>query len=342
MENRHTGMGLTHLVCVFLLLAGLTAALRADTTNIPFASPSDAASAELLRAYLQVEAQLQATQLALDRNRQEAETAATRNAGLLDTRLRLLEQALVGERARELDSLERSQRLMLIFAGLFAGLGLLAVLLTLYAQWRSTERLAGLGAASPTWALAQVAPFNSLPPGAGQPGPLATMEMANARLLGVVERLEKRIQELERSTRPVAATLSAAAVFASKSELSAPEAAAKAEAAQTAMQIELLLGKGQTLLDLDRAEEALACFDEALKLEPQHAEALLKKGAALEQARKPDEAIACYDRVIATHQTFTMAYLQKGGLCNRLERHEEALKCYEEALKTQAHADRAG
>jgi tetratricopeptide (TPR) repeat protein len=111
------------------------------------------------------------------------------------------------------------------------------------------------------------------------------------------------------------------------------EAAAQVAAARRTAQMELLLGKGQVLLDLDRAEEALACFDEVLKLEPGHAEALVRKGQALEQARKPDEAIVCYDRAIAADHTFTMAYLHKGGLCNRLERHAEALQCYEEALK---------
>ena len=37
------------------------------------------------------------------------------------------------------------------------------------------------------------------------------------------------------------------------------------------------------LLDSDQAEDAVACFDEALALEPNQAEALVKKGAALEK-----------------------------------------------------------
>jgi len=46
-----------------------------------------------------------------------------------------------------------------------------------------------------------------------------------------------------------------------------------------AARITVLLGKGQSLLNLDQAEEALACFDEVLALDASHPEALVKKGA---------------------------------------------------------------
>jgi len=85
----------------------------------------------------------------------------------------------------------------------------------------------------------------------------------------------------------------------------------------------------------DNAEEALVCFDEALAVEPNNAEALVKKGTALERLRKLNEAIECYDRAIAADNSMTIAYLYKGGLFNRMERFGEALECYEMALKTQ-------
>ena len=102
-----------------------------------------------------------------------------------------------------------------------------------------------------------------------------------------------------------------------------------------AARITMLLGKGQSLLNLDQAEEALACFDQVLTLDPNHPEALVKKGAALERLRKLDEAIACYDQAIAADSSMTVAYLYKGGLFNRMERFGEALECYEKALHTQ-------
>jgi tetratricopeptide (TPR) repeat protein len=98
-----------------------------------------------------------------------------------------------------------------------------------------------------------------------------------------------------------------------------------------------LLGKGQALLSLGQAEEALVCFDQALDLQPSHAETLIKKGSALEKLNRLDEAIDCYDQAIAANNSMTLAYLYKGGLFNRMERYNEALACYELALKTQQH-----
>jgi tetratricopeptide (TPR) repeat protein len=100
-------------------------------------------------------------------------------------------------------------------------------------------------------------------------------------------------------------------------------------------QAAILLTKGQSLLDVEKVEEALECFEQALALEPKNPEALVKKGAALEKMRKLIEAIECYDLAIAADSTMTIAYLYKGGLCNRLERFNEALQCYEQALRTQ-------
>ena len=57
--------------------------------------------------------------------------------------------------------------------------------------------------------------------------------------------------------------------------------------------------KGQSLLTSDRPEEALACFDEVLAVEPKNAEALVKKGTAFEKMRQPQEALEYYDRAIA-------------------------------------------
>lgn len=327
------------LAALWIFTSGLR--LRAEPTNATPAAPDQVASQDVLRAYLQVQEQLHATQLALERNRLEAESAARSNAEAFTARMQLLEQSLAGERQREFDALQGLQRLMLVFAGVFAGVALLAILVTTFLQSRALNRLASANTSRPMLpALTQAAPFPALGPGAGPLVPFGTPENANARLLAVIERLEKRVQELEQLTpategAPVVAERPALAEAAPDSP---GEAQASAAATRRAAQIELLMGKGQVLLDLDRATAALACFDEALKLEPRHAEALVKKGAALERARQPDEAIACYDRAIAADRSFTMAYLHKGGLCNRLSRHEEALQCYEEALKTQEHS----
>ena len=95
-------------------------------------------------------------------------------------------------------------------------------------------------------------------------------------------------------------------------------------ALQQSERISVLLGKGQTLLNLDQPEGAIECFNEVIALDSKNSEALVKKGAALERLKKLEEAIECYDQAIAANSSSTLAYLYKGGVCNRLERFDEA------------------
>ena len=96
-----------------------------------------------------------------------------------------------------------------------------------------------------------------------------------------------------------------------------------------------MLGKGQTLLNLGEAQEAIACFEQALTLHPGNPDALVKKGLALEQQENWDAALESYNRALALDGTLTVAYLYKGGVCNRLQRYQEALASYEQALHTE-------
>ncbi len=313
----------------------------AESTSppVPTATTNQTDSLETLRSYLQLQEQLHATELAIERNRLEAQQASARNAEALAARLQGIEHALAAQRARELEAMQSSNRVMLIVAGTFAAIGLLAVLLMAYFQWRAVSRLAEISAALPVGqALAGAPPLRLL--GAGD-APLVSVspaEQSKTLLLGAIDRLEKRIHDLEHTAHPPPNEAPPArddakpAPSPSNGEAAAPPADA---AAAAAARLTLLLGKGQSLLNLDQAQEALTCFEEALALSPNHAEALVKKGTALERLRKLDEAIACYDQAIAADNSMTMAYLCKGGLCNRLERFSEALECYERALRTQ-------
>ncbi|HMF88255.1 MAG TPA: tetratricopeptide repeat protein, partial [Gemmatimonadaceae bacterium] len=107
------------------------------------------------------------------------------------------------------------------------------------------------------------------------------------------------------------------------------------EAADAGSHTGLLLGKGQALLNLDQAEQALECFDEILALDPNNTEALLRRGLALERMESWEKALECYDRAIALDGALTVAYLYKGGVCNKLQRHREALESYEHALRAE-------
>jgi len=326
-----------------LALCGCVVAFGADPSPAPAptARMDETNLQETLRSLLLVQEQLHGMQMAIDRNRKETDAAAARSAEVLGNKMQSIEQALATQRAQELEPMQSSNRVMLIVAGSFAALGLLAMLLAAYFQWRTGSRLAEISTALTLGHALDTGPARGAV-SAGDAHQLtpAPVPESNQRLTGAVDRLEKCILELEHATRlPLnegpPSQPARAAPPASKGAEAAPAAAIRPASGPDAVRITVLLGKGQSLLKLDQAEEALACFDEVLELDANHSEALVKKGAALEQLGKLDEAVACYDQAIAANSSLTMAYLHKGGLFNRMERFSEALECYEQALRTQ-------
>jgi tetratricopeptide (TPR) repeat protein len=298
-------------------------------TNVPRAEETNS---EVMRAYLQLQEQLHATQLAIQQTRQESDKNAAEAAQVLSERLQSIERALSAQRARELEAMQSSNRVMLTVAGVFAAVGFIAMLLMAYFQWRTVHGLAEISATLPT--VRGLGPAPTLPAlGTGEHLLVATgpAQLSSQRLLSTMEQLEKRILQLEHSSEPhppghngnglaLATAVQPGAAPAPKSPVAG------------------LLAKGQSLLDADQAPAALGCFEEALAVEPKNAEALVKKGAALERLQKLDEAIVCYDQALAADSAMTIAYLHKGGLYNRMERFNEALECYEKALHTQETA----
>jgi tetratricopeptide (TPR) repeat protein len=296
------------------------------TTNTASATNVD----ETLRSYLQLQEQLHSVQMSLEKNRQEAESAAARSAEALVGRLQAIEQSLSAQRARELEGLQSANRWMLVAAGIFAAVGCLTVLCMAYFQWRTVNKLAEISASLPR-AFGAVPPLTSL--GAGESSLLSVSgpaDQSNMRLLGTIERLEKRILEIESSTHPTLQAQSHATEGAASGE--PPGKSNGNGLSGERARFDSLLGKGQSLLNLEKAEEAIACFDEILATDPRHAETLMKKAAALDRLGKLDEAVQCCDEAIAADSSLTVAYLYKGGLFNRMERFSEALACYEQAL----------
>ena len=144
--------------------------------------------------------------------------------------------------------------------------------------------------------------------------------------------MQKRILELEQGWRAALTEKNPATADENKNET---PAATNPKSNGHDGRIANLIADGQTLLNASQPEKALRLFDEALAIDPKHADALMKKGGALEKLERFNEAVACYDRVIEGGGPTTIAYLQKGGLFNRLARYDEALKCYEQALQAQ-------
>src|SRR5262245_3974349 len=106
------------LVCfvAWMSLAGHVLAAEANPVTVTNAE-------EVLRSYQQIQERLNSTQQALERNRQDAENAAARNAEAMTARLQGIEQSLAAQRARDLEAIQSSNRVLLIVAGTFAAMG---------------------------------------------------------------------------------------------------------------------------------------------------------------------------------------------------------------------------
>ena len=275
-----------------------TFAVYADTNSSP--STDDAGwQRHVTETYQALQAQQIATQRAIEDGRQEADVASKRAAETLDARLRQIEQGLNSQRKQEVDALQNSHRFTLILVGAIAGAGFLGMLLIVVFLIRAMNRRAPLSAVMPENALALA--------------PLDPVREGTARLRANMARLEDRLDQLETTTQETETE-------------PVPEVAGR---------VALLLGKGQALMNLQRVEAALECFEEAISIDSSNAEALVKKGAALEKLGRLDESIESYDLAIGVDTGLTMAYLCKGGVFNRMERYGEALQCYEQALRAQ-------
>jgi len=101
------------------------------------------------------------------------------------------------------------------------------------------------------------------------------------------------------------------------------------DAALTAVQWN---NKGSSLDNLGRREEAIRCFDAALRLDPTLAAAWLNKGIALSAAGQPREALACYEKGLQVDPDSERLWSNKGVVLKTLGDTQQALACYDRAL----------
>jgi tetratricopeptide (TPR) repeat protein len=312
-------------VCACVALSARLAA--AETNSVAAPLDMGVVTQNVVNGYLQIQAQLHDTQLAIEDSRREAADEAKRNTDTLTARIQTLEATIATQRASEVELAQKNQQFMLTMGAAFGLIVLGAVLFMVYLQGRAMARVVELCAARPQ--------EFSLGNGHAAPSLVtsATVEQSNVRLFSTVDSLQKRILELEQGSRAMLAEKTPATMNGShkisETKKKDPTASDREECVAN------LLTEGQALLDAHEPEKALECFDVALGLDSKHAEALVKKGGALEKLGRTDEAIACYDHAIEANRTLTIAHLHKGGLFNRMARYDEALQCYEEALRTQ-------
>ena len=90
--------------------------------------------------------------------------------------------------------------------------------------------------------------------------------------------------------------------------------------------------KGAALVVLGRYEEAMACIDTALRINPRNEVAWVNKGNALVRTGRLVDALRCYNSAIKVNPRYEVAWNNKGNALARLGKFGDALRCYERAL----------
>ncbi len=95
---------------------------------------------------------------------------------------------------------------------------------------------------------------------------------------------------------------------------------------------EAVFNRGATLQELKRFEEALTSYDRALAVRPDYAEALSNRGNTLKELRRFEEALASYDRALTVRPDYAEALFNRGVTLHELKRFDKALASYDRAL----------
>lgn len=318
------------LLTTLVIAHPIVGAASLAETNQPAIAAALAAQSEIDALKVQLDAIKRSNSDAT----QKWENLAQENTAL-SNRVADLHQTLLAQKDRELELVKQSHAFNMWLLGAAAiGLGLL-VLLSYWFQIRCFNRVVEITRALPQY---------------HSPALLEEENSANSKLLGAIRLLESRIQQLEPghapnpahghspAIEPAPARTETASANVVKEEL-LPMAPAKREngagdegVANQPSGASLLLAKGQILLDMDRLQEAVACFQEALAIDPKNAEAHFKKGIAWERMNRLELALGAYEEALRLNPKRAAAQVYKARVLQGLHRYDEALSVYDSAL----------
>ena len=95
---------------------------------------------------------------------------------------------------------------------------------------------------------------------------------------------------------------------------------------------EALYNRAATLQALKRHEEAVDAYDQALSVKPDCSDSLKERGDVLQALNRYTEAIDSYDQALLLKTDFWQALNNRGNTLLKLKRYDEALASYDRAL----------
>ena len=96
---------------------------------------------------------------------------------------------------------------------------------------------------------------------------------------------------------------------------------------------EAYINRGNAYAALGQLERAIQDFDEAIRLNPQYAEAYNNRGNAYDDLGQPQRAIKDYDEAIRLNPEYAKAYYNRGNAYGSLDQPERAIIDYDKAIR---------
>ncbi len=90
---------------------------------------------------------------------------------------------------------------------------------------------------------------------------------------------------------------------------------------------------GYLLIQQGKPEEAIAAYDEAIRLKPDYAEAYNNRGNANDKLGHREDAIADYNQAIQLKPNYAKAYYNRGAVKAKLGHREDAIADYNQAIQ---------
>jgi len=91
--------------------------------------------------------------------------------------------------------------------------------------------------------------------------------------------------------------------------------------------------KGVLLGEQGDAQNAMECFDRALEINPNYAEAWHNKGSLYYKQGDTENAMKCFDRVLEIDPNDAEAWLKKGALYVKQGDAQNAIECFDRVLE---------
>ena len=99
--------------------------------------------------------------------------------------------------------------------------------------------------------------------------------------------------------------------------------------------------RGEKFRKSQRYEEAIAAYNQAIKIKPDYSEAWYAKAALLYQLQRYEEALVAYEKIIQLQPEEAHAWFVRGWILGELQRFDTAVASYDKAIEIDGTLDEA-